>query len=45
MIFTAGLTVEFIRSRLAKAMKIPELSRRIVGFTKRLLEKVSVVLN
>lgn len=45
LIFTAGLTVEFIRSRLAKAMKIPELSRRIVGFTKRLLEKVSVVLN
>ena len=45
LIFMAGLAVEFMRSRLAKAIKIPELSRKIVDFTNRLLQKVSVVLN
>lgn len=45
LIFTAGLVVEFVRSRLAKAIKIPELSRKIVDIAKRLLQKVSVVLN
>lgn len=43
-IFVSGLIVEFIRSRIAKAIKIPELSQKIVSVANRILEKMFFVL-
>lgn len=44
VIFASGLTVEFIRSKLAKWFKIPSLSRKIVQLIDRVLVKLVVVL-
>lgn len=38
-IFLSGLFVEFVRSRIAKAIKIPALSRKIVDTVNRVLQK------
>ncbi len=43
-IFVTGLVVEFIRSVLARKMKIPSLSKKIVLLINKILEKVIVVL-
>ena len=39
LIFLSGLFVEFVRSRIAKAIKIPALSRKIVDVVNRVLQK------
>ncbi len=44
-IFLSGLIVEFVRSRLAKIMRIPVLSQKIVALIQWVLQKVLIVLN
>lgn len=44
-LFAAGLLVEWGRRKLAGAVGIPALSRRIAALAGRLLEKLSVALN
>lgn len=43
-IFVTGLIVEFIRSFLARKLKIPNLSKKIVLLINEILEKVIVIL-
>lgn len=43
-LFIAGLLVEYIRSRLAKLLRIPALSRRIVTWIDVILNKLCTVL-
>ena len=45
LIFLSGLIVEFVRSRLAKAMRLPALSQKIVALAKWALQKVAIMLN
>ena len=45
LIFAAGLFVEFVRSKLAKAIRIPALSCWIVNLSKRLLQRAASMLN
>ena len=44
-IFLSGLLVEFVRSRLAKVMRIPVFSQKIVALVQWVLRKVLIVLN
>lgn len=44
LIFGAGTIVEFVRSRIAVAIKIPVLSRKIVDMVDHILEKTFMVL-
>lgn len=43
-IFVCGLIVEYIRSKIATLLKIPELSKKIVSLANKLLEKSFVLL-
>lgn len=45
LIFISGLIVEFIRTKLAAAIKIPLLSEKIANLADRLLEKLFVFMN
>ena len=45
LIFLSGLIVEFVRSKLAKAMRIPVLSQKIVALVQWALRKVLSVLD
>lgn len=40
VIFLAGLIVEFVRSKLAELIKLPELSKKIVALCEKILNKV-----
>lgn len=42
-IFLSGLAVEFLRSRLAVLLRIPQLSEKLVCFLRRLLDRLSIV--
>lgn len=44
-IFLSGLIVEFVRSRLAKVLRIPVLSQKIVTLVQWVLRKALIVLN
>ena len=44
-IFLSGLIVEFVRGRLAKVMRIPVLSQKIVVLVQWVLRKVLIILN
>lgn len=44
LIFVSGMIVEFIRSKLAKALKIPALSRAIVNAAGAVLNKAAALL-
>ncbi len=44
VLFLGGLIVEFIRSKLSKLIKIPELSKKIVELINKILEKFFVFL-
>lgn len=44
LIFVSGLIVEFVRSKLAKALRIPTLSRKIVDAGNRMLQKATFIL-
>ena len=43
VLFAAGLIVEWLRSQLAKALRIPALSQKIVNLTGKLLSKAAVI--
>ena len=45
IIFLSGLIVESLRVRLAKLMRIPELSCKIVTLAKCVLKKALIILN
>ena len=45
LIFIAGLFVELIRNKLAKAIRIPVLSCKIVNLVKWLLQRAASILN
>ena len=45
LIFLSGLIVEFVRSKLAKAIRIPVLSQKIVTLVRWVLQKVLLVLD
>ena len=44
LIFIAGLLVEFIRSKLARVLKLDLLSKKIVNLIDFILEKAIIVL-
>lgn len=44
LIFISGLVVEFLRTKIAKVIKIPELSKKIVSVFHWMLKKVCVIL-
>lgn len=43
VLFAAGLIVEWLRSQLAKALRIPALSQKIVNLSGKLLSKAAVI--
>ena len=45
LIFLSGLIVEFVRSKLAKVLRIPVLSQKIVALAQWVLQKVLGVLD
>lgn len=44
LIFVSGLIVEYVRSKIAKIIKIPELSKKVVNGVYWMLEKASLIL-
>lgn len=44
LLFLSGLTVEFVRSKVAKLIRIPQLSKKIAEVLDKLLNKLTVFL-